>query len=117
MISQPAIPRPKSATHAWQLCRSIDRPSPPDLSREKHDGIGTAIKFIVGCNNSHLAQQLIWWQNEKGCDARILHGCQSEASILECSFESPRQRSTDTAITVEADPAPRSPAALTVSYF
>jgi predicted alpha/beta-fold hydrolase len=59
MISKPTITGLKNVLHTWQLSRSIDRPGPPDLSRQKHNGIRTAIKFVVGCNDSHLAQQLI----------------------------------------------------------
>src|SRR5258708_14020419 len=117
MISKPTITGLKNVLHTWQLSRSIDRPGPPDLSRQKHNGIRTAIKFVVGCNDSHLGQQLIRWQTEEGRNARILHGCHSKTAFLDCWLESSRERSAFTAAAVETNPTPGSSTAFTVSYF
>src|SRR6266849_534908 len=115
MISNPTINGLKNVLHTWQLCRSIDRPGPPDLSRQEHDGIHTAVEFVVGCNDSHLAQQLIRRQAEKRGHARILQGCHSKTTFLDRWLESSRERSADTATAVETNPTPGGSTAFTVS--
>src|SRR6266700_5591170 len=103
MIGKPTITGLKNVLHTWQLSRGIDRPGPPDLSRQEHDGIRTAVMFVVGCDDSHLAQQLIRRQAEKRRHARVLQGRQSKTALLDRSFESACERSAFPATAVETN--------------
>jgi hypothetical protein len=117
MIREPSTAGTKNVHHARQLRRDIQRPHPPNLPRQIDDGIGAAVEFGVGCNDAHFPEQLLGRHSEKGGDAWILQSRQSKAALLKCLAKSPGERSANSAIAVEKDPATGSVAALTVSHF
>jgi len=71
--------------------------------------------FGLAGANLRLAQQLFSRQCEKDSNAGILQSREAEAAVLECATESPRQRSTNVAVAVQADPASRGVPAFRVS--
>jgi hypothetical protein len=87
------------------------------LFGEIHDGFGATEDFTFTGNDAHLAQQLIGRQREKGCYTGVLQCREAKTALLECAAESPRQRSTNSAIAVEENPASRGAAAFRVSHF
>jgi hypothetical protein len=117
VISKPSVPEVKDSHRSRKLGGSKERPGPPDLSREVHDGFGAGIDFALTGNDAHLAQQLIGRPSEKGGHAGILQRGEAEAALLEGAAESARERSTNDAIAVEADPASRCVPAFCVSQF
>jgi len=82
------------------------------LLREIHDGFGAGIDFTFTGDDLHLAQQLFGRQCEKGSNAGILQCGEAEAALFKSVAESPRERSADSAIAIEADPASRDVPAL-----
>jgi hypothetical protein len=117
VIGEPAVPNVKNSQNAGELSGHEERPGPPDLSRKIYDGFVATINFTPTRKDAHLAQQLVARQREKVCNARVLQGREAEATLLECVAESARQRSANSAITVEEDPASRGVSAFHVSYF
>ena len=69
MMSEPAVAEVKNSHSSGKLDGRKERPGPPDLSREKHDGFGAGIDFTLTGNDVHLAQQLFGRQCEKGSNA------------------------------------------------
>jgi len=112
VISEPAVGSVKNSWKPGYLSRREERPGPPDLLREIHDGFGAGIDFTFTGYDLHLAQQLFSRQCEKGSNAGILQRSRAEAALLECAAESPRQGSTNVAIAVDEDPASRDVPAL-----
>jgi len=87
------------------------------LSREIFDRFGAGIDLAFTGDDLHLAQQLFSRQCEKGSNAWILQCGEAEAALFKSVAESPRERSADSAIAIEADPASRGVSALYVSHF
>jgi len=112
VISEPAVGSVKNSWKPGYLSRREERPGPPDLLREIHDGFGAGIDFTFTGDDLHLAQQLFSRQCEKGSNAGILQRSRAEAALLECAAESPRQRCTIVALAVDEDPASRGVPAL-----
>ena len=115
MISEPAVGSVKNSWKPGYLSRREERPGPPDLLREIHDGFGAGIDFTFTGDDLHLAQQLFSRHCEKGSNAGILQNRKIEAALLECAAESPRQRRTNVAVAIEVDPASRGVPAFRVS--
>ena len=117
MISEPAVASAKNSWKPGYLSSREERPGPPDLSREMHDGFGAGIDFALTGDDLHLAQQFFSGQCEKGSNAGILQCGEAGAALLECAAESPRQGSTNVAIAVDEDPVSRDVPAFRVSQF
>jgi hypothetical protein len=105
VISEPAVANFKNSHRSGKLGDCKERPGPPDLSRKNHEGFGASINFALTGDDAHLSQQLFGRQSEKGSDAGILQCREAEAALLQGVAESARQRSTNAAIAIEADPA------------
>jgi hypothetical protein len=117
MLCEPTITGSENASHAGKLSGEKDWPGPPDLLRDIHEGFGTAVEFALGSDDPHLKKQLVGWQPEKSCDARILQGCQAKAALRECAVEPSCDRGTGTAISVEENPSPGGTPSFRVGYF
>jgi len=117
VIGKPSVPEVKNSYRCGKLGGRKERPGPPDLSREVHDGFGAGIDFGLTGNDAHFAQQLFGRQGEQSGHAGILQRGEAEAALLEGVAESARERSANIAIAVEADPASRGAPACCVSQF
>jgi len=91
VISEPVVANVKNPQNTGDFSRQKDRPGPPDLFGEIHDGFGATEDFTFTGNDAHLAQQLIGRQREKGCHAGVLQCREAKTALLECAAESPRQ--------------------------
>ncbi len=117
MIGEPPITGAEHPPHARQLRHEIQRPYPPDLPRQEHEGVGAAVEFILGGDHAHLMQQLIRRESQERRYPRVLQRRQSKASLFQRPPETSRKRNADSAIAVEKNPAAGRSPSLAISYF
>ncbi len=56
MIAKPLVAGIQNARDAWQLCRCMERPCPPDLAGKKDDGSGAAVDISISRSDAHFPQ-------------------------------------------------------------
>jgi len=117
VIGEPAVAGVKNARDAGQFRCGKERPGPPDLPGEIHDGFRAAVNFAVGGGDAHFPEQILGRQVEEGLHARVLQSGEAEAARFEDTAETAGQRSADGAIAVEEDPAARSVPSFCISHF
>ena len=117
MIGNPAIAGAKDAWDAGEFRCGIERPGPPDLPGEIHDGFRAAVNFVVACGDAHFPEQIFGRQVEEGLHARVLQSGEAEAARGEGALEAAGERSADAAVAVEENPAANGAASFRISYF
>ncbi len=117
MGGKPPVAGFQNARDAWQLCRCMERPSPPDLAGEKDDGSGAAVDISISRSDAHFPQQIFRWQVEKSLHARVLQSRETETAFFERAKEPAGKRSADGAIAVEKEPAAKGVTSFRISHF
>jgi hypothetical protein len=117
MIGKPAVAGIENVRDARNLGRGMERPSPPDLSRQKYDGFGAAVNLALACCHAHFPEQFFTGQIKKGLHARILQGRQAEAALFEGTAEAAGERSADGTVTIEENPAAGGLSSFCISHF
>ena len=115
MTRDDAITCVQNASCQRNLPHDVERPRPPDFSRQEHDGVGTAVDIVGASNDAQFQQQTIAWNAKQNSYARILQSHQAKAAFFKGASETPRQRGADRAVGVKKDPATRRPASFSVS--
>jgi hypothetical protein len=81
-IGDPPVPGPQQRLHAGQSGRSVHRPRPPDLSRQKRDRLRPAQHFARRREHAHFLQQGTGRQSQKDRNPRVLQRRQAKAAFL-----------------------------------
>ena len=84
---------------------------------EKRDGFGAAIDSAVVSSDAHFLEQILKRQGKKGLHTRVLQRGETETARFESAAEAAGQRSANTALAVEADPAAGGMPSFYISYF
>ena len=117
MIGIQTVPGIKNARDAGHFGCGVERPSPPDLPGEKNDCLGATVYIAAGSGYAHFPEQIFGRQGEKGLHARVLQSREAEAARFEGAAEEAGERSADSAIAVEENPAATSAASFCISHF
>jgi len=115
MTRDDAITCVQNASCQRNLPHDVERPRPPDFSRQEHDGVGIAVDIVGASNDAQFQQQTIAWNAKKNAYARVLQSPEDKTALFKGASETPCQRSTDSAVGIEKDPADRCPASFSVS--
>jgi hypothetical protein len=115
MMRDNAITCVQNASCKRKLPDDVKRPRPPDFSRQEHEGVGTAVDIVGASEHAQFQQQTLAWDAKKNSYARVLQSRQDKAALFKGASESPCQRSADSAVGVEKDPADRRPTSFSVS--
>jgi len=115
MTREDAITCLQNASRQRNLAHDVERPRPPDFSRQEHDGAGTAMDIVGASDDAQFQQQTIAWNAKKNSHARVLQSPEHKTALFKGRSETPCQRGADRAVGVEKDPADRCPASFSVS--
>jgi len=111
-----AICGAECAAHAGNLRERDERPAPPDISRERDDGVRAAVGFAVLQQDAHLAEKLVLWEMKENADPGGLQGEEDKPARGQNRLDAIDPTAAELAIAVEEDPASRGLRS-SVSYF
>lgn len=117
MIGKPAVTRIEQAHHSRQMRGAVERPGPPDLSREIDNSCSAAVDLAFGRGDAHFAEQVRRRQIKQRLRARILQGREAKAARFERTLKAAGQAGADAAVAVEENPGARGAASFCISYF
>ena len=117
MVSEPTVAGVEQAGNNRQLGGCVERPRPPNLSREVNNCPGPTVNLAFGRDDAHFAEPLRGRQIEQGSHARILKGRKAKAAGFESSLESSGERGADIAVAIKADPAAAGVPSFAISHF
>src|SRR6266705_872918 len=105
----PPVPFAKNFHHPRNPRNPHQRPSPPDLPRQRHCCVCSAILAPITQQQTHFPQQLVPRHSQHRRHAWILQRRQCHSSPLQIRRQPPRKSRAEPALRVEEQPPSRVP--------
>src|SRR6266568_4269694 len=100
----PPVPSAKKVHHPRNLRNPHQRPSPPDLARQRHRCVCSAILAPITQQQTHLHHQIVARHSQQRPHAWILQRRQCHSSPLQIRRQPPRKSRAKPALRVEEQP-------------